>query len=40
MWRQHELRDGTYTPDDLPDAAELLRVRKENEARAADAVRA
>ena len=38
-WRQHELWDGTYTLDDLLDAVELIQVRKENEARAADAVR-
>ena len=40
MWKQHELWDGTYTLDDLLDAVELIRVRRENEARAADAVRA
>ena len=40
MWRQHELWDGTYTLDDLLDAAELIRVRRENEKRAADAARA
>ena len=40
MWKQHELWDGTYTLDDLLDIAELIRVRRENEARAADAVRA
>ena len=34
MWRQHELRDGTYTLDDLPDAVELFCVRSENEKRA------
>ena len=38
--RQHELWDGTYTLDDLLDIVELIRVRRENEARAADAVRA
>ena len=37
-WRQHELWDGTYTLDDLLDIVELVRVRRENEARAADAV--
>ena len=36
MWRQHELWDGTYTLDDLLDIAELIRVRCENEARAAE----
>ena len=39
-WKQHELWDGTYTLDDLLDIVELIRVRRENEARAADAVRA
>ena len=33
--RQHELWDGIYTLDDLPDIMELIRVRKVNEARAA-----
>ena len=37
MWRQHELWDGTYTLDDLLDIAELIRVRNENQARAAEA---
>ena len=40
MWKQHELWDGTYILDDLLDAVELIRVKRENEARAADAVRA
>ena len=40
IWRQHELCDGTYTLDDLLDIVELIRVKRENEARAADAVRA
>ena len=40
FWKQHELWDGTYTLDDLLDIVELIRVRRENEARAADAVRA
>jgi hypothetical protein len=31
--------DGIYTLDDLPDAAELIRVRRENENRAAEAAR-
>ena len=35
MWKQHELWDGTYTLDDLLDAAELIQVRRENEYRAA-----
>ena len=39
LWRQHELWDGTYTLDDLLDIVELIRVRRENENRAADAVR-
>ena len=34
---QHELWDGAYTLDDLPDAAELIQVRRENEARAVEA---
>ena len=34
MWRQHELWDGTYTLDDLLDAVEVIRVRRENEQRA------
>ena len=36
LWRQHELWDGTYTLDDLLDAAEMIRVRRENDARAAE----
>ena len=39
MWRQHELWDDTYTLDDLLDITELIRVRRENENRAAEAVR-
>jgi hypothetical protein len=39
MWKQHELWDGTYTMDDLLDAAELIQRRRENETRAAEAVR-
>ena len=39
-WRQHELWDGTYTLDDLLDITELIRVRRENEIRAAEAARA
>ena len=31
IWKQHELRNGTYTLDDLPDIVELIRVRRENE---------
>ena len=38
MWKQHELWDGTYTLDDLLDAVELIRVRRENEARAREAM--
>ena len=38
FWKQHELWDGTYTLDDLLDIAELIRVRRENENRAAEAV--
>ena len=37
MWKQHELWDGTYTLDDLLDITELIRVRRENEIRAAEA---
>ena len=40
IWRHHELWYGTYTLDDLLDIVELIRVKRENEARAADAVRA
>ncbi len=36
---QHELWDGTHTLDDLLDIMELLRIRRENETRAAEAVR-
>ena len=39
MWRQHELWDGTYTLDDLLDAVEVIRVKRENEKRAAKAAR-
>ena len=38
-WKQHELWDGTYTLDDLLDIVELIRVRRENERRAAEAAR-
>ena len=38
-WQQHELWDGTYTLDDLLDAAELIGVKRENNIRAADAAR-
>ena len=34
MWQQHELWDGTYTLDDLLDAVEVIKVRRENEYRA------
>ena len=37
--QQHELWDGTYTLDDLLDIMELIRIRRENETRAAEAVR-
>ena len=33
LWRQHEMWDGTYTLDDLLDAAELIQVRQENQRR-------
>ncbi len=39
FWRQHELWDGTYTLDDLLDVAELIRVKRENEYRAMEAIR-
>ena len=39
MWKQHELWDGTYTLDDLLDAAELVQVRRENELRSIEAGR-
>ena len=38
-WRQHELWDGTYTLDDLLDIVELIRVRRENEYRALEAMK-
>ena len=38
MWRQHELWDGTYTLDDLLDTVEMIRVRRENERRALEAM--
>ena len=38
MWRQHELWDGTYTLDDLLDAVEVIRVRREKEQRALEAM--
>ena len=38
MWRQHELWYGTYTLDDLLDAVEVIRVRRENEYRASEAM--
>ena len=38
-WRQHELWDGTYTLDDLLDIVDLIRVKRENERRAAEAAR-
>ena len=39
LWKQHELWDGTYTLDDLLDAAELISVKRENNIRAAEAAR-
>ena len=39
FWKQHELWDGTYTLDDLLDIMELIRVRNENQIRAAEASR-
>ena len=39
LWRQHEFWDGTYTLDDLLDIVELIRIRRENEYRAAEAIR-
>ncbi len=38
-WKQHELWDGTYTLDDLLDIVEMIRVKQENEMRAAEAAR-
>ena len=38
LWQQHELWDGTYTLDDLLDAVEVIRVRRENEQRALEAM--
>ena len=40
FWKQHELWDGTYTLDDLLDIVELIRVRRGNENRAAEAAHA
>ena len=37
IWKQHELRDGTYILDDLLDIVELIRARNENQARAMEA---
>ena len=31
LWHQHELWDGTYTLDDLLDAAELIMVKRARE---------
>ena len=39
MWRQHELWDGTYILDDLLDIVELIRVKRENEARAMEVMK-
>ena len=39
FWRQHELWDGTYTLDDLLDITEMIRVRNENQLRAAETPR-
>ena len=39
MWKQHELWDGTYTLDDLLDIVELIRVKRENEWRAKEALK-
>ena len=39
LWKQHELWDGTYTLDDLLDAAELISVKREKNIRAAEAAR-
>ena len=39
LWRQHELWDGTYTLDDLLDAVELIRVRRENDYRAMETMK-
>ena len=36
MWRQRELRDGTYTFQDLLDVHEYLDVLEENQRRAAE----
>ncbi len=37
-WKQHELWDGTYTLDDLLDIVEMIRINKENQARAREAL--
>lgn len=36
LWRQHELRDGTYDVQDLADVLEFLDVRDENRRRKAE----
>jgi len=38
LWQQHELWDGTYILDDLLDAVEVIRVKRENEYRALEAM--
>jgi hypothetical protein len=38
MWKQHEVYDGTYNLNDLLDAHEILAVKSENQARAAEAI--
>ncbi|WP_302225955.1 DUF6889 family protein [Veillonella magna] len=37
MWRQHEVRDGTYSFRDLLDAHEIMAVKAENRRRAEEA---
>lgn len=39
LWRQHELWDGTYTLDDLLDAVEWIRVKRENEYRVSETMK-
>ena len=38
-WKQHELWDGTYNLDDLLDIVEMIRINKENQARAREVMK-
>ena len=39
LWQQHELWDGTYTLDDLLDAVEWIRIKRENEYRVSETMK-